>query len=69
VNDIRDLGARYAEAWTSHAREAVAERLLSGDRLVRESLGRYDAVEHDRQVAGHMTAPARSASTAAVVRA
>ena len=123
--DIRGLGARYAEAWTSHAPEAVAsfyepdgritinggeplvgrsaiagmaegfyaafpdlivrmdevrragdraifawtlegthaetgnfvkiggweEWLLSGDLLVRESLGRYDAAEYDRQVA------------------
>jgi uncharacterized protein (TIGR02246 family) len=128
MNDVRDLGAHYAKAWTSHVPEAVAsfyepdgritinggeplvgrsaiagmatgfyaafpdlivrmddarragdgdraifvwtlegthcetgnfvkvggweEWLLSANLLVRESLGRYDAVEYDRQVAG-----------------
>ena len=125
MSDIRAVGARYAEAWTSHSPDAVAsfyepdgritinggepsvgrsavaemakafyaafpdlvvrmddvrkagdnavfvwtlegthsgtgnvvkvggweEWLLSGDLLVRESLGRYDAVEYARQVA------------------
>jgi uncharacterized protein (TIGR02246 family) len=125
MSDIRAVGARYAEAWTSHVPDAVAsfyepdgritinggepsvgrsavaemakafyaafpdlivrmddarkagdnavfvwtlegthsesgnfvkvggweEWLLSGDLLVRESFGRYDAVEYERQVA------------------
>jgi uncharacterized protein (TIGR02246 family) len=125
MTDIRAIGARYAEAWTSHAADAVAsfyesdgritinggeplvgrsaiadmakgfytafpdlvvrmddvrragdhaifvwtlegthaetdnfvqvggweEWLLSGDLLVRESLGRYDVAEYERQVA------------------
>jgi uncharacterized protein (TIGR02246 family) len=61
MDDVRMAGERAIFVWTlegTHSETGNAVRvggweewLLSGDLLVRESLGRYDAVEYARQVA------------------
>jgi uncharacterized protein (TIGR02246 family) len=61
MDDVRRAGDNAIFVWTLEGRHSETgnavkvggweEWRLSGDLLVRESLGRYDAVEYERQVA------------------
>ena len=61
MDDARRAGDNAIFVWTLEGTHSETgnfvkvggweEWLLSGDLLVRESLGRYDAVEYERQVA------------------